>query len=203
MAALLPIEVDGMTASLSHLDGVEIQVESGREVVLSLTNYTGFLTLTPSSRKNDMQMQGARGTKRRVHETKQEDPAAVNTVKKQKGQHVGGETHEESADNEDETCLSHVYAKISEAAGEQLSVDGGAEADKGIFALLGNGKNPAKTGAVLVSASGYDPGLRRPEDVTSGQMLENLHGCLPSNCLPFTCSRSSYEFIGIRRAEIR
>ena len=40
-----------------------------------------------------------------------------------------------------------------------LSVDGGAELDKGVFALLGNGKNPAKTGAVAVSASGYDPGI--------------------------------------------
>ena len=181
MAFLVPIEVDGMTAALSHLDGVEIQVKSGKEVRLSLTNFTGTLLMSPtqgtSSRKDVAIEHSARGAKRRGEMSLHEDPAAVKTVKKQKGEQEGDYDKEEESDagrsdddndNNEPACLSHVYAKIDAAAGEELAVNGGVETDKGVFALLGNGKNPSKTGAVVVRASGYDPGLRRPEDIISG-----------------------------------
>jgi len=170
----LPLQVDGMTASLSHVDddSVEIQVESGQKVRLALTNYTGVIVLARTDLGSaDL---GSAGAKRRGEAAP--DPADVNTVKKPRAAPPsadGGES-ERSDDDDEPACLAHVFSRLG-AAGE-LAVDGGAEVDKGIFALLGNGKNPSKTGAVVVTASGYDPGLRRPEDITGGR--KSGDGCM-------------------------
>ena len=40
----VPLEVDGMVAALSHLKGVEVQVDAG-VVRLVLKNYTGVCTI--------------------------------------------------------------------------------------------------------------------------------------------------------------
>ena len=61
--------------------------------------------------------------------------------------------------------------------------------DKGVFALLGNGKNPAKTGAVKVTASAYDPGKKRPEELTGGRKSGDgcVFACLCLLCLMCQC----------------
>jgi hypothetical protein len=168
--------------------GVEVQVDAG-VVRLALTNYTGvlFLSQTAPDGPGDSAavlsaVEEARGAKRRVRPTpwlpQTPDPADARTIKKPKG--LKADDDEGAWDGVDDEAgsgrsadlrlesLAHVYEQLDAAASSELVVDGGVEAERGVFALLGNGKNPGKTGAVVVSASGYDPGLKRPEDLTGG-----------------------------------
>jgi len=138
----------------------------------------------------------ARAGKRRSRDCPPQtpDPADALTIKKLKGlkahnnageedgEDGGGEDGDDaaavsaavsdhSAAGLDLECLAHVYEQLDAAASSQLAVlggGGGPAPERGVFALLGNGRNPGKTGAVAVSASGYDPGMKRPEDLTGG-----------------------------------
>ena len=156
-------------------------------VRLALTNYTGvlFLSQTAPDGPGDSAavlsaVEEARGAKRRGRDCPPQtpDPADARTIKKPKG--LKADDDEGAWDGVDDEAgsgrsadlrlesLAHVYEQLDAAASSELVVDGGVEAERGVFALLGNGKNPGKTGAVVVSASGYDPGLKRPEDLTGG-----------------------------------
>jgi len=189
----VPLEVDGMQAALSTLKGVEVHVESG-VVRLALTNYTGVIFLSSSARK-ETDMPDATsmcGVKRRDLPSQTPDPADALTVKKLKSHsceldlcpHEGSGSEDADSSgsmcaDEELECLKHVYEMIDAAASSELIVNDGPDVERGAFALLGvNGKNPAKTGAVIARASGYDPGMRRPEDLAGGTIF--LHyplGC--------------------------
>jgi hypothetical protein len=169
--------------------GVEVQVDAG-VVRLALTNYTGvlFLSQTAPDGPGDSAavlsaVEEARGAKRRGRDCPPQtpDPADARTIKKPKGLKAdddegawNGVDDEAGSGRSDDLrleSLAHVYEQLDAAASSELIVHGGVEAERGVFALLGNGKNPGKTGAVTVSASGYDPGLKRPEDLTGGTRL--------------------------------
>jgi hypothetical protein len=157
----------------------------------------------------------ARAGKRRSRDCPPQtpDPADALTIKKLKGlkahnnageedgEDGGGEDGDDaaavsaavsdhSAAGLDLECLAHVYEQLDAAASSQLAVlggGGGPAPERGVFALLGNGRNPGKTGAVAVSASGYDPGMKRPEDLTGGAycvLRIARSSCPPCHALP-------------------
>ena len=171
---------------------------------LALTNYTGIIFLSSTSGQEQMargvKRRGSSGALRSNTAPQTPDPSDAPTVKKLKGHQTSSELNlspgdacsvvdlvedvvqDDAGKNDCEPepdlleCLHHVYASISTCLSSQIMLESDAEADKGVFALLGNGKNPAKTGAVEVRASGYDPAMKRPQDLTSGR--KSGDGCL-------------------------
>ena len=171
---------------------------------LALTNYTGIIFLSSTSGQEQMargvKRRDSSGALRSNTAPQTLDPADAPTVKKLKGHQTSSELNlspvdarsvvdlvedvvqDDAGKNDCEPepdlleCLHHVYASISTCLSSQIMLESDAEADKGVFALLGNGKNPAKTGAVEVRASAYDPSMKRPQDLTSGR--KSGDGCL-------------------------
>lgn len=77
---------------------------------------------------------------------------------------LGGETVARGSMSEGNFEL---HALLAEAGGFAI-IDGEGNGD-GLFHFLGGGKSPAKSGLVTVTASGYDPSKKKPEDLVAGR----------------------------------
>ena len=74
--------------------------------------------------------------------------------------------------------LEAIFASIRSSGGS-MSLEYSGDSDKGVFSFLGRGKSAARSGAVEVSCSNYDPTKKKPDDLVC--LLNSFDQCVSRN----------------------
>ena len=120
-----------------------------------------------SADDDETQMDDTLGNKSPASSQQADTLSAFDTV------HVDADEEgcDEEEDEEDEVpeCVADLLREVAVAPHGELRIEAGDAPEKGIFHRIGAGKNPAKLGAVEVSASGVDGWSKPPDALAAGR----------------------------------